>query len=185
MNKTQALALVLMGLLTVNCGQKKKNDDIIVKKVETPKPQDPISMQDYTDTKDIVWLGKDYQVEVRREPDNTLPMVKDEDGQEFVDNHIVLRVIRSDGSEFVNRTFTKAAFESHLDEDYRNTGILEGLVFDKVDGSQLIFAASVCHPQTDEYVPFVVTLSKMGDLGIRLDTQMDTNGETEQEQKEQ
>jgi hypothetical protein len=43
----------------------------------------------------------------------------------------------------------------------------------------------VCHPQTDEYVPFVVTLSKMGDLGIRLDTQMDTNGETEQEQKEQ
>ena len=72
-----------------------------------------------------------------------------------------------------------------MDEDYRNTGILEGLVFDKVEGSQLIFAASVCHPQTDEYVPFVVTLSKMGDLGIRLDTQMDTNGETEQEQKEQ
>ncbi len=185
MKKNQVLALLLTGLLTVSCGQKKKNDDIIVKKVETPKPQGPISMQDYTQTKDIIWLGKNYQVEIRRVPDQTLPMVKDEDGQEFVDNHIVLRVIRSDGSEFVNHTFTKAAFEAKLDQDYRSTGILEGLVFDKVDGGQLIFAASVSHPQTDEYVPFVVTLSRMGDLGISLDTQMDTHGDEEQQKPEE
>ena len=37
-------------------------------------------------------------------------------------------------------------------------------------------AASVCLPQTDEYIPMVVTVSNLGDVGIKLDNQMDTNG---------
>ena len=62
---------------------------------------------------------------------------------------------------------------SFLDDDYRRTGILEGLVFDKVDGSVIRLAASVSHPQTDEYLPFVVSLSKTGKLNIERDTQLD------------
>ncbi len=48
-------------------------------------------------------------------------------------------------------------------------------MFDKADGDWLEFAASVCHPQTDEYIPLVVRLSRMGELSVRRDTQLDTS----------
>ena len=49
------------------------------------------------------------------------------------------------------------------------------MVFDKVDGDWLVFAASVGHPQTDEYIPLVIRLSRMGELVIKRDVQMDTS----------
>ena len=163
-------------LLLSGCAEKKKSEDIIAPKPEVVKPQAPIRMQEYTQTKDVAWLDRNYQVEVRRMPDDSLRMVEDETGQKFVDNHITVKVVRADGSVFFNRTFTKAAFESYLNNDYRQTGILEGLVFDRVEGNNIFFAASVSHPQTDEYIPFVVSLSNLGAVGIRVDSDLDTNG---------
>ena len=173
MNYKAILTLSLVGLITVSCGKKKQHDDIIVQETETPQPQAPIRMQDYKDIKDVQWLGKQYQVEVTRTADDSLKMVKDELGQQFVDNRITLRVIRSDGSIFCTKTFTKSAFDGCLDDDYRKTGILEGFVFDKAEGNRLYFAASVCHPQTDEYIPMVVTVSNFAEVGIAKDQQME------------
>jgi len=167
------LALLFIGLLASSCGQKKKHEDIIVQQVATPKPQAPIRMQDYKDVKDIQWMSKQYQVEVARTADDSLRMVKDESGQKFIDNRITLKVIRADGSVFSSKTFTKADFTDCLDDDYRKTGILEGFVFDKAEGSQLYFAASVCHPQTDEYIPLVVTLNNQGVFNIARDQQLE------------
>ena len=173
MNYKSVMALAFVGLITVSCGKKKQHDDIIVQETETPQPQGPIRMQDYKDVKDIQWLGKQYQIEVTLTADDSLKLVKDETGQQFVDNRITLRVIRTDGSIFCTKTFTKSAFDGCLDDDYRKTGILEGFVFDKAEGNQLFFAASVCHPQTDEYIPMVVTVSNFGDVGIAKDQQME------------
>ena len=178
----QIMVLAVVAVSLTGCKEQKKSDVIITKKVETPKPQAPIRMQDYKQTTDVQWLGKSYQVEVARTPDDSLRMVKDEDGQKFVDNRISLRILRSDGSVFYKGSFTKAAFESYLDDDYRKTGILEGFVYDKIDGPQIIFAASVCHPQTDEYIPLVVTISSQGEVGIRRDSDMDTYGNEEEQQ---
>ena len=161
------------------CKQKKQTDDIIVRKAEAPKLQAPIRMQEYHQVKDIQWLDRSYQVDIHRMADDSLKMVKDETGQKFVDNRIQLKVIRQDGSVFFSQTFTKASFSDYLDEDYRQTGILEGLVFDRVEGNDLIFAGSVSHPQTDEYIPLVITLSNFGDVAISRDTQMDTSGSEE------
>ena len=172
----QILSLVGVTLLVTGCSEKKKSNDIIATKPEAPKLQAPIRMQDYTQRTDVSWLDKHYQVEVKRFPDDSLKMVKDETGQKFVDNRISLRIIRADGSVFFSRSFTKAAFDNYLNNDYRQTGILEGFVFDRVEGNNLFFAASVSHPQTDEYIPMVVTVSNFGDVGIRQDTDMDTNG---------
>ena len=166
-----------LAMLVAGCGEKKKHDDIIAPKVEKPKLQAPVRMQDYHQTTDVKWLNKSYQVVVNRMPDDSLSMVKDETGQKYVDNRISLRIIRADGSVFFSKTFTKAAFDGFLNDDYRKTGILEGLVFDKAEGNNLFFAASVCHPQTDEYIPMVVTVSNLGAVGIKLDNQMDTTGE--------
>ena len=169
MNNKIIIALIAVPLLLASCGKKKQSNDIIVQNVETPKPQAPIRMQDYRQTTDVQWLGKQYQVEVSRTADDSLAMVKDEIGQQFVDNRITLKVIRQDGTVFCTKTFTKAAFASCLDDDYRKTGILEGFVFDRAEGNQLFFAASVSHPQTDEYIPIVVTLSNFGEVGISRD----------------
>lgn len=176
MKRIQILWLAVVAMMVISCGEKKKSDDIIAPKAEKPKLQAPIRMQEYSQTTDIRWLDKNYQVEVRRVPDDSLRMVKDETGQKFVDNRISLRIMRADGSVFFSRVFTKAAFDAYLDTDYRQTGILEGLVFDKVEGANLFFAASVCHPQTDEYIPMVVSVSSQGEIGIRRDSEMDTNG---------
>ena len=173
MNYKSLLALTFVGLLATSCGKKKQHDDIIVQETEAPQPQAPIRMQDYKDVKDVQWLGKHYQVEVTRTASDSLAMVKDETGQQFVDNRIVLKVIRQDGSVFCTKTFTKSAFNACLDDDYRKTGILEGFVFDKAEGNHLFFAASVCHPQTDEYIPMVVTLSNFAEVGISKDQQME------------
>jgi len=173
MNYKSVLALAFVGLITTSCGKKKQHDDIIVQETEAPQPQAPIRMQDYKDVKDVQWLGKQYQVEVTRTACDSLAMVKDESGQQFVDNRIVLKVIRQDGSVFCTKTFTKSAFSACLNDDYRKTGILEGFVFDKAEGNHLFFAASVCHPQTDEYIPMVVTLSNFAEVGISKDQQME------------
>lgn len=177
--KTIRLFAVLMAVLSIaSCGKKKQTEDIIVPTVKVEQPKAPIRMQPYDQTKDILWLGKNYQVDIQRQADDSLRMVKDETGQQFVDNRITLRVLRSDGSVFFRRVFTKADFTAQLDEDYRQTGILEGIVFDQVDGNNLVFAGSVSHPQTDEYIPLVVTVSNLGNVTLKRDDQLDTNGNT-------
>ena len=169
-----ALCCVVLTFLAA-CGGKKKSEVIIAPKVEKVKPKAPVTMQEYTDERDVEWIGKTYHVAINRRPADSLSMVKDEDGQKYVDNIFTVAVSRSDGSIFFSRSFTKKDLNSYLDDDFRKTGIFEGLVFDKVDGDWLVLAASVGHPQTDEYIPLVIRLSRMGELLIKRDVQMDTN----------
>ncbi len=170
---TIAFCCIMLTVLA-SCGGKKKSEDIIAPKIEKVKPKAPISMQEYTDSRDIDWIGKTYHVDIHRQPSDSLTMVKDEYGQKFVDNIFTLTVKRKDGSVFYSRSFTKMSLSAYLDDDYRKTGIFEGLVFDKADGDWLVFGASVGHPQTDEYIPLVIRLSRMGELTIKRDVQMDT-----------
>lgn len=178
--------LAVAGMVLAACGEKKKSDNIIAEKVVVESgPKAPIEMQEYTDERNVEWIGRSYHVAIHRHASDSLPMVKDETGQEFVDNVFTLAVTRSDGSMFFSRKFTKAALTHYLDENYRKAGVFEGLVFDKVDGDNLVFAASVGLPQTDEYIPLVITLSRMGDLSIKRDTQMDTPPEEKEKEEEE
>lgn len=172
---------VMSGLVMalVGCGEKKKSEIIITQRVVKKAPQQPVKMQEYNDERNVPWIGKTYHVAISRTPSDSLPMVKDETGQKFVDNIFKLTVSREDGSVFFSRQFTKAFFTEHITEMYRKSGILEGIVFDKADGDWLEFAASVGLPQTDEYIPLVIRLSRMGELTVRQDMQMDTNGDIE------
>lgn len=175
-----ALATALAAMTVTGCKEKKDNGDIITQKVVKKKTTSPISMQRYSQKKDIEWAGTTLTFEITREPDESLPKVKDESGQQHVDNRITLKIRRADGTTFVEKTFTKASFDAYIDNDYRKNGVLEGIVFDKVDGNSLRLAASVSHPQTDEYIPMVVILSPTGGMTIARDTQLDTSGEEEE-----
>ena len=106
---------------------------------------------------------------MERSADDSLAMVKDENGQKYYDNRIRLTIRRADNTVFFQRSFTKKSFDACLDDDYRTSGVLEGLVFDKAEGNSLRFAASVSHPQTDEYIPIVVMVSRMGELTFSRD----------------
>ena len=175
MKKVQiVLVMMLLAAVLASCGEKKKNKDIIAPRVVKVVPKAPIRMQDYADERGVAWIGRSYQVAISRTASDSLPMVKDENGQQFVDNVFRIVVRRADGSVFFNRTFTKASVMTYLDENYRKNGVFEGLVFDRADGDWLVFAGSVGLPQTDEYIPLVIRLSRMGELQIQRDSQMDT-----------
>jgi hypothetical protein len=108
-------------------------------------------------------------------------MVQDENGQKYVDNRIKISILGNDGSALYDRSFTKADFTAYIEESYKTGGILEGLVFDKISNDTLFFAASVCLPQTDEYIPLILSISKSGNVSIERDTTMDTVNESAEE----
>ena len=45
--------------------------------------------------------------------------------------------------------------------------ILEGIVYDKTTPQGIVYAASVCYPQTDLYMPLSITITADGKMSIR------------------
>lgn len=183
MNKTITLGCILAAATFLTaCNEKKKSDNIITKKEVKKAPSAPVRMQEYNQTIDIELAGSQLTCFIHRMPNDSLDNVKDETGQPYVDNVIELNITRTDGSIFFKKTFTKKSFDSFIDDDYRKTGILEGLVFDKNEGNVLRFAASVSHPNTDEYIPLLVKIDRKGNMTIERDTNLDTNSNDDEEE---
>ncbi len=181
MNQLMAalLAVALTGVLA-SCGEKKKKQDIIIThKIVAPAKATTQKMSDARQAQEVGWVGATYNVVVQRKSDSSLPVVQIDDHTKYYDNKITVSVLRSDGSEFFNRTFTKKDFESCLDKDTKEKGALLGIVFLEAEGDQLKFAASVGSPDiaSDEYVPMVLKISKMGKVSISEDTSLDTGGD--------
>ena len=95
--------------------------------------------------------------------DEDLPLVKDDRGNQFVDNKIQLRLTRGNEQIF-NMTFTKRNFASIVGEDFLAKSILEGMVYNKTTPQGIVYAASVCYPQTDLYVPISITITADGKM---------------------
>ena len=157
------------------CSNKPKTNDIIATKPVKAAPKPTQTMGDYNQKRSIEWLGSSYTISVERKADRTLPLAIDENGNKYYDNAITLTIMRSDNSVFLTRTFTKHDFEEYVGDDYANGGLL-GIVFDHAEGDNLCFAASVGSPDkmSDNYVPLVVKISKVGGVSIVHDTQLDT-----------
>lgn len=160
-----------LALALASCSEKKQSDVIIVENYEAPEPSGPIKMDKYSDTNTISWLGAKYTYDISRTPCDSLPKVKDEDGQKYVDNSVTLTISRSDGSVFLEKTFTKNAFKGALTSNMNKNGILDGFVFHKVDGDALLFAASVSYPQSDESIPIIMRINRMGNISVTRDSE--------------
>ncbi|MBR5062598.1 MAG: DUF4738 domain-containing protein [Prevotella sp.] len=171
-----SLLSCLLLIPMVGCQEKPKNEVIITKM--PPKKavnKDTLKVGDYSQSRDVEWVGSVYTVEVNRQADASLPIVKDDSGQRYYDNSILVRVYRKDGSVFFKRQFTKKDFDAYVEEPYRKNGVLLGIVLDKAEGDFIYMAASVGSPDksSDEFVPLVVKISRMGQVGISKDTQLD------------
>ena len=169
------LSVAVAALLMVACKDKKNNETIITQRVVKSVSTGPVRMPANTDSREVSWIGKTYNITIHRQPADSLSIVKDDMGQQYVDNVFQLTVARQDGSVFFSRRFVKNDFARQVGEDFRKTGILEGFVFDRSDGDWLEFGASVGRPQTDEYIPLKIRLSRMGELDIKIDDLLDTN----------
>ena len=108
---------VLLAAVMVGCGEKKKSDDIIAQRVVKAAPKAPERMQGYTDKREIQWIGRTYHVDISRAAADSLPMVRDETGQKYIDNTVSVVISRSDGSVFFRHVFSKSDFSSCLDAD--------------------------------------------------------------------
>ena len=185
--KRYLLILLAAAAMVTACQEKKQSTVIIAPKPEAPKPSGPVEMQDMNAQNEVEWIGKTYKVVVSRKVDRELPMVEVEPGKKAYDNRINLRILRPDGTEFFNRDFTKSAFAGCLDETTKDSGVLLGIVLDRAEGDDLIFAASVGSPDvlSDEFIPMVLTVTRMGEVSIKRDTTMDTSNGQEQEEEDE
>ena len=179
---TIAMCIAIAAIGMSACSEKKKSDNIITRKEVKKAPSAPIRMQEYNQTTETSLGGSEMTCFVHRISDDSLAKVKDKTGQAYFDNAIELKITRGDGSVFFQKRFTKASFNSFLDEDYRRTGILEGLVFDKAEGGVLRFAASVSHPNTDEYIPILVKIDRKGNMAMERDVNLDTTSNDDDEE---
>lgn len=186
---TITIAVLLCGvLLTTGCKKKKETDDIITKKVvQVVKKQGTQKMSDFTWNKTVEWQGTEYNLFIERKSDEELPKCKDEQGNEYYDNKITVKVTNKDGSKFFEHVFTKDDFAAYTNESYGNNGALLGIAFDRVEDNAMIFGAGVGSPDamSDEFVPLSIVLSRNGGMTIKKDTQLDIRNENPAKMPEQ
>lgn len=168
MRKLIYLLLLPLAVAVAACGGKKGNKDneSVLVKMDSVDAHGLQRMQTSKSETDIKFKGKEYHSLVSRTPDESLPHVKNEMGDTYVDNKIVLRLTRGDAT-VVNKTFTKNDFASVVDAKFLSKSVLEGIVFDKTAPEGIVYAASVCYPQTDLYVPLSITITADGKMSIK------------------
>ncbi len=164
------LAGLTLGLAACKSEKKPQVEDIIAPTYEAPKLSPPIRLQESMTTNEFKLGGETVKYTIVRSANDSLPMVQDNIGQEFVDNTISLAVTKAGGESIFKRTFTKGDFNAHLTDEFRRSAILDGIAFDRVEKDTAFFGISVAIPQTDEYIPLMLALTKDGKTSLSLDT---------------
>lgn len=157
---------IAMWLLSACSSQKKEDRGDIQVLMKDSVDANGLQRMQVSDSKtSFTYKGKEYQSSVVRRPDDSLPVVINEQGDKFVDNSITLR-ITSGGKSIVDKVFTKESFASLVDAKFMKHSILEGLVYDKTTPQGIVYAASVCYPQSDLYIPLSITVSADGKISL-------------------
>lgn len=175
MKQVLLLAVAVMAFVLTGCQEKKQPYNIIVKKEKAVSPSKPLAMGDYKQDYPVEWAGKSYTVKVDFKADTSLQTVSD-GSRDYYDNRIAMTIEREDGSSFFSHEFVKSDFSEYVDADYLAKSALLGIVYDKADNDHLVFAASVGSPDksSDDYVPFVLKISRAGNMTVSKDTRIGT-----------
>lgn len=168
--------LCVAAVLTTGCTsqskQAREEERLLAVRDSIARAHEPQRMQPSDATERFEYRGKKYEAVVTRRPDEALPMLKNEEGEVFVDNRITLRISR-EGKQLVNRTFTKSDFAPYVEAGFLKHALLEGIVFNETAPEGIRFAASVGYPQSDLYVPLRLTVSADGKLSIAKEELME------------
>lgn len=175
MNIRLYLIILFVFAMLSSCGGSLSKNDSPTSEIQPAEEvvlKAPQFMQDSDITVPVKVGEREFQSNVVRRPDNNLPMVSNEQGQKYVDNRITL-TLREGGRLVVSKEFTKNDFLSFLDAGFQRHAILEGLVYDKVEERNILYAASVAYPESDLYVPFQITVTPAGNISIEKSDVMD------------
>ena len=126
---------LLAGLTACGGGSKKTDEGSLILMQDSVDSRGLQRMQVSKAEVDIKFKGKDYHSFISRTPD-----------------------------ENFNMTFTKKNFSSIVSDDFLSKSILEGMVYNKTTPQGIVYAASVCYPQTDLYVPISITITADGKM---------------------
>lgn len=168
------------------CSGKKPTNNIVAKKPVPKAPSGPVKMQDSRFAEEVQWNGGSCLVSIVRRADTSQPVITDDAGGKYYDNVIDVTVTPANGdgtadgaAPLFHKTFGKQDFASMVDAEYLKKSALLGIVFDRVDGNNIVFAASVGQPDvlSDDYVPMLVTVSRSGNVTISKDTRLDSDVE--------
>lgn len=143
--------------------------------IDSTKTNATQCMQESKNIQTVQLKGKNYHISLSRTPNKSLPHVKTQSGEPFLDNEITLKITKDDGSVVINKTFTKSSFASYVPDDFLPNAILEGMAFDKVVSDKLYFGASLCYPETDLYFPLIITITSDGSVSIAKGELMEEN----------
>lgn len=172
-NKYSLLITILLVLLCTGC-KKEKETRTIVDITEEPKvSKEPKAMEENVTQNSIEWGSSVYQVTISRKADKE-SVVKDADGNRYYDNTVTL-CVDGPSANIINRQFCKADFANYVNSNYikPKRSALMGIGFDKIEGGNAIFVATVGSPDTmdDEFMTVKISLSKSGDVTLsRLQT---------------
>jgi hypothetical protein len=168
MNKLFFIISVGLTVSLLSCGQSGKKDEKVNERtyqLSENSSSGEFAMQSSSAKGDVKINGAEFHYQIERVASSQLPKVKDEQGNIFIDNVIDLNITRN-GKVILSKRFTKKEFASQVEATFLSKSILEGLVFDKVIDGKLRFAASVCYPQTDLFVPLCVLVDTDGRVRI-------------------
>ena len=138
----------------------------------------PFEMQSSKSNGTFVIKNKTYNYVITRTPDASLAKVLNDNNETFIDNKIVLN-ISNEGKTIFNKTFVKSDFSNYIEASFLRKAILEGMVYNKISANNILFAASVCYPQTDLYIPLTISISVDGKMSIRRDDNLEDIYEAE------
>lgn len=183
MKKSVYVLMCVSLMLLAGCSSQKKNEkDLLQAQMQdsVAKSGAPSRMQVSDVKTTFSYRGKEYKSSVMRRPDETLPIVNNGQGENFVDNSIALRLICGN-KVVVDKVFTKQSFASLVDAQFMQYAVLEGLVYDQTTPQGILYAASVGYPQSDLYVPIRLTITADGQISMSKEELMDDYPETEEE----
>lgn len=163
----------LLFILAACAGKATQQDEKQALQIDSVSNSGVQHMQVSHSEQDVKLKGKDYHLFIRRMPADSLPHVKNDMGDIYADNTIMLRITRNKGEKVFSKTFTKRDFSSVVPVNLLSQCILEGMVFDKTAPRGIVLAASISVPQTDLYVPVSITISPDGKMTMVKEEEME------------
>lgn len=169
------ILIIVIALMLTACGssssdKQSKETRMATNAIEAVN-EEPQRMQTSEVKENFEYKGKQYQSHIVRRADESLPMVTNDEQQQFYDNSISLK-LACEGKQIVSRTFAKKDFLHLIDANFAKQAVLEGIVFNETNEQGICFAASVGHPESDLYQPIRIVVSANGNLTISLEEDM-------------
>ena len=181
MRKIAFTATMTLAALSLCCSCGSKTDHAASAADTTASSQSnvPYAEAALTNTYTATLAGKHFEITVKREADQQLPVVTDEVGKQYYDNRVQVD-ITADGKPFYSHAFTREAFAGFATEQETVGCVLLGMAFDseRSDAHALRLGAQIGQVGIEEGPAFIVEIPLDGGAAsIVRDKQQDTTGD--------